>query len=91
VIDGELDGDDRSTLTIPRSGLLRYEDAARYLTCSESTFKRLVRSGCIPKSRISAGVVRFRVADLDAHVERGTRLALEFTPWPQSSRRRTSR
>ncbi len=91
MIDGELDGDDRSTLTIPRSGLLRAEDAARYLTCSESTFKRLVRSGCIPKTRISAGVVRFRVADLDAHLERATRVELEFTPWPQPSRRRTSR
>jgi len=86
---GKLDG--RSTLTIPQSGLLRTEDAARYLTCSESTFKRLVRSGCIPKTRISAGVVRFRVADLDAHLERATRVELEFTPWPQPSRRRTSR
>ena len=91
MIDGELDGDDRSTLTIPRSGLLRAEDAARYLTCSQSTFKRLVRSGCIPKTRISAGVVRFRVTDLDAHLERGTRVALEFTPWPEHLRRRTSR
>lgn len=71
----------------PPSGLLRADDAARYLACSASTLKRLVQSGCIPKTRISRRVVRFRVVDLDAYVARASSCGIERVPWPTPLRR----
>lgn len=64
-----------------RSELLRVDEAALYLACSTSTLKRLVRSGCIPKTQISSRLVRYRLADLNAYVDHATD-PVEGVPWP---------
>ena len=72
------------------SGLLRADEAANYLACSTSTLKRLVRSGCIPKTLISRRVVRFRVSDLDAYVDRAGD-PVQDAPWPARTSARVGR
>lgn len=68
-------------------GLLRLGEAARYMACSPSTLKRLVKSGALPKARISAGVVRFRLADLDAYIARSAAPSRAVS-WPARAPRR---
>jgi excisionase family DNA binding protein len=47
--------------------LLDYQEAAAVLAISQSTLKRLVRSGALPAVRV-ASMPRIRLSDLDAYV-----------------------
>lgn len=73
-----------------RPDLLTADEAARYLACSASTFKRLVRAGRIPQARISVRVIRFRLADLEDYVQRAAAWPSESVSWPARTSRRAS-
>ena len=52
--------------------LLSVDEAARVLSCSRSTVRRLLRGGDLPAVRVSPRVVRVRRSDLEALIERST-------------------
>ncbi len=56
---------------VMRSPLLTRREAVQRLRCSESTLGRKVRDGELPAVRVGT-LVRFRVEDLDAYLERNT-------------------
>lgn len=55
--------------------LLKTADAAKYVSVCESYIRKLAADGVIPHYRFGARALRFRVADLDAYLERCRREA----------------
>ena len=70
--------------------LLTAEEAWAYLTCSESTLKRLRQAGEVHPIRISQRIVRYRRSELDAYLDRQSRTT-DPVPWPEAPRRRQRR
>lgn len=70
--------------------LLTAEEAWAYLTCSESTLKRLRRAGDIQPIRISQRIVRYRQSELDGYLDRRSRPP-DLVAWPAFPRRRGRR
>lgn len=70
--------------------LLTAEQAWTYLTCSESTLKRLRQAGEVRPIRISQRIVRYRRSELDGYLDRLDR-PVSPVPWPEPAARRRRR
>jgi excisionase family DNA binding protein len=53
----------------PLASLLATPEAARYLSISERSLRRLRDRGDLPAIRVGARGVRYRIADLDAYID----------------------
>jgi excisionase family DNA binding protein len=67
--------------------ILDREGAAAYLGISTDTLDRLRAAGVIPWFRVSGRLVRFRVSDLEAYIDRQTVAAAANAALPKSSGR----
>lgn len=70
--------------------LLTAAEAWTYLTCSESTLKRLRQAGEVRPIRISRRIVRYRRSELDGYLDRQSRPSAPV-PWPEPCARRRRR